>query len=130
MSRMLVSAGRGTGFPDGDTELTFSAGGDEGYSFALSSAKGFFAEHAGSRALALGGVRSRGPGADVTDVYETELQLVSGSFAVVDARVFAQPTSESASLPFRLARQLRLWWYSSHPSRSEASTGKAEDQFV
>jgi hypothetical protein len=39
-----------------------------------------------------------GIGADVTDVYETKLQLVSGSFAIVDARHYTQPTRDP--LPF------------------------------
>jgi hypothetical protein len=95
MYPMLVSTGNTeNGFPDG-SQLTFAAGGDEGYSYAV-QCEGFpdapvlmlwHSEHP-----------VEGPGADVTDVYETKLQLVSGSFAVVDARHYAQPTRDP--LPF------------------------------
>ena len=92
---MFVSTGNAeNGFPDG-SQLTFSAGGDEGYSYAV-QCEGF----PDTPVLVLW--RSEHPvegiGADVTDVYETKLQLVSGSFAVVDARHYTQPTRDP--LPF------------------------------
>ena len=95
MSPMLVSAGSAeNGFPDG-SQLTFSAGGDEGYSSAV-QCEGY--PNAPVLVLWRSEHPVEGPGADVTDVYETKLQLVSGSFAVVDARHFTQPTSDP--LPF------------------------------
>jgi hypothetical protein len=94
---MFVSTGNAeNGFPDG-SQLTFFAGGDEGYTYAV-QCEGFPA----TPGLVLW--RSEhpveGPGADVTDVYETKLQLVSGAFAVVAATHVTQPTSDP--LPFNL----------------------------
>jgi hypothetical protein len=100
MSPMLVSAGNAeNGFPDG-SQLTFSAGGDEGYSSAV-QCEGY--PNAPVLVLWRSEHPVEGPGADVTDVYETKLQLVSGSFAVVDARHFTQPTSDPS--PFGLTSQ-------------------------
>ena len=100
MSPMLVSAGNAeNGFPDG-SQLTFSAGGDEGYSSAV-QCEGY--PNAPVLVLWRSEHPVEGPGADVTDFYETKLQLVSGSFAVVDARHFTQPTSDPS--PFGLTSQ-------------------------
>ena len=95
MSPMLVATGNAeNGFPDG-SQLTFSAAGDEGYSSAV-QCEGY--PDAPVLVLWRSEHPVEGPGADVTDVHETKLQLVSGSFAVVDARHFTQPTSDP--LPF------------------------------
>jgi hypothetical protein len=97
---LLVATGNAeNGFPDG-SQLTFSAGGDEGYSSAV-RCEGF------PTAPVLVLWRSEhpieGPAADVKNVYETKLQLVSGAFAVVEARHFTQPTSDPS--PFGLTSQ-------------------------
>ena len=97
---LFVATGNAeNGFPDG-SQLTFSAGGDEGYSSAV-RCEGF------PTAPVLVLWRSEhpieGPGADVKNVYETKLQLVSGAFAVVEARHFTQPTSDPS--PFGLTSQ-------------------------
>lgn len=98
MFPMLVSTGNAeNGFPDG-SQLTFTAGGDEGYSSAV-RCEGFPA--APVLVLWRSEHPVEGPGADVKNVYETKLRLVSGSFAVVDARHFTQPTSDPS--PFGLA---------------------------
>jgi hypothetical protein len=94
---MFVSIGNAeNGFPDG-SQLTFSAGGDEGYSYAVQCEGS-----PDTPVLVLWHSQHpvEGPGADVTDVYETKLRLVSGSFAVVAATHITQPTRNP--LPFGL----------------------------
>jgi hypothetical protein len=92
---MFVSTGNAeNGFPDG-SQLTFFAGGDEGYSYAV-QCEGY--PNAPILVLWRSEHPIEGPGADVRTVYETKLQLVSGAFAIVDARHFTQPTSDP--LPF------------------------------
>ena len=97
---MFISTGNAeNGFPDG-SQLTFSAGGDEGYSYAV-RCEGY--PNAPVLVLWRSEHPIEGPGADIRTVYETKLQLVSGAFAVVDARRFTQPTSDPS--PFGVASQ-------------------------
>ena len=103
--RILVATGNAeNGFPDG-SQLTFSAGGDEGYSSAV-RCEGY------PTAPVLVLWRSEhpieGPGSDVKNVYETKLQLVSGAFAVVDARHFTQPTSDPSRVGLDESRCRRV----------------------
>jgi hypothetical protein len=100
MHPILVSTGSAeNGYPDG-SQLTLFAGGDEGYSYAV-QCDGY--PEAPVLVLWRSEHPIEGPGAEIRTVYETKLQLVSGSFAVVDARHFTQPTSDPS--PFGLTSQ-------------------------
>jgi hypothetical protein len=96
---LVVSVGNAAnGFPADGSPLMITAGGDEGSRFAV-RCEGFPTDPV----LVLW--RSyhpiEGPGSSVRDIYETKFKLLAtGTFAVVDARHYTQPTSNP--LPFSL----------------------------
>ena len=90
MSIRIASNAPQMGLSAGET-VTLTAGGDEGYSFAV-GCEGFPA----SPVLVQWSSNHpiEGPGSDVKDVYVTKLRLSAVTATVVDSQHTTQPTSD------------------------------------